>query len=194
MTAVDYVDTLSAASWLSERGIYVFPVDHPELERCAGIGRGHNPATCDERGKHPCVPFKAGASTDPKQLAAWFTGYPRNVGVACGLLGLLVVDEDAPGDFARYATSIGQSVPATFTVQTGRGHHFYFQAREGVDLGNGEGALKPVGVNIRGRGGYVVGPGSLHATGALYTVTSDVDPAHRARVAGRGAEGGRQAR
>jgi len=162
---------------LARRGLHVFPVDSPELEKCAGIGQQHDPETCTERGKHPCVAFTRHASVDPAQIAAWFTGYPRNIGVACGLSGLLVVDEDTRGDFARFADSIGETVPDTFTVQTGRGLHFYFAARDGLDLGNREGALKDdYGVNIRGRGGYVIGPGSLHATGALYSVTCDADP------------------
>ncbi len=101
MNAPDVTDTLGNANRLAGRKMYVFPVDNPELERCAGIGRHHDPVTCDERGKHPCVPFKAGASTDPQQLAAWFTGYPRNIGVACGPSGLLVVDEDTRGRPAR---------------------------------------------------------------------------------------------
>ena len=171
-------DVLVSALELARRGAHVFPVDHPELDRCAGIGRHHDPETCTERGKHPCVAFTRDASTDPRQLAAWFTGYPRNVGVACGPSGLLVVDEDTDGALARYAASIGQTVPDTFTVATGRGRHFYF-ARGGLSLGNTEGALRGSGVNIRGEGGYVVGPGSLHATGTIYTVTNGAgaDPA-----------------
>ncbi|MBA3718683.1 MAG: bifunctional DNA primase/polymerase [Nocardioidaceae bacterium] len=170
-------DVLASAIELARRGMFVFPVDNPELARCAGIGRTHDPATCEERGKHPCVSFTKAASSDPHQIAGWFTGNPRNVGVACGLSNLVVVDEDVLGDFARYAASVGEAVPDTFTVQTGRGQHFYFRARADVDLGNVEGALKTYGVNIRGRGGYVVGPGSLHASGALYAVLDDRDPA-----------------
>ena len=167
-------DVLVSALALARRGLHVFPVDHPELDRCAGIGRHHDPATCTERGKHPSVPFTRDASTDPHQVAAWFTGRPRNVGVACGPSGLLVVDEDTDGALARYATSVGQTIPDTFTVATGRGRHFYF-ARGGLSLGNAEGALKGSGVNIRGEGGFVVGPGSLHATGTLYTVTNGAE-------------------
>ncbi len=167
-------DVLVSALALARRGLYVFPVDHPELDRCAGIGRYHDPAACTERGKHPSVPFTRDASTDPHQVAAWFTGRPRNVGVACGPSGLLVVDEDTDGALARYATSVGQTIPDTFTVATGRGRHFYF-ARGGLSLGNAEGALKGSGVNIRGEGGFVVGPGSMHATGTLYTVTNGAE-------------------
>ncbi len=68
-------------------------------------------------------------------------------------------------------------MPATFTVTTGKGRHYYFAAPTGVELGNRTGALKGHGVDVRGRGGYVVGPGSLHATGRVYTVENDTDVA-----------------
>ena len=134
------------------------------------------PRNLTERGKHPCVPFTKQATTDVRQVAAWFTGYPRNIGIACGQSGLLVVDEDTPGDLAKYAADVGGTVPDTFTVSTGRGSHYYFQAGE-HEFGNAEERLKTYGVNIRGKGGYVVGPGSLHATGVLYGITRDVRPA-----------------
>lgn len=160
---------------LVERGWSVFPVDSPELDRCAGNAKDHDPATCTERGKHPCVSWKSKASTDVQDVAAWFTGHPRNVGIACGPSGLLVIDEDVPGGLEKYASEVGATVPDTFTVSTGRGQHFYFAA-DGHDLGNVT-FLKEYGADVRGRGGYVVGPGSMHATGVLYTVTRDVDPA-----------------
>ena len=76
----------------------MFPVDSPKLvEHCAGIGAGHHPSSCTERGKHPCVKWGEAASTDPKALAAWFTGPLRNIGIACGPSGLVVPDEDVPG-------------------------------------------------------------------------------------------------
>jgi len=99
-----------------------------------------------------------------------FSDAPRNIGIACGPSGLLVVDEDAPGVFAEWAASLGQAVPATFTVRTGRPgggwHHIYGQPA-GVTLGNAEGS-SPDDIDIRGAGGFLVGPGSLHASGNFY--------------------------
>jgi hypothetical protein len=115
------------------------------------------------------------ATTDPEQLAAWFTGSPRNIGIACGPSGLVVIDEDEPGAFNTYADSVGAVIPTTYTVTTGRGSHFYFRA-PGLAVGN---QVKQHGyaVDVRGVGGYVVGPGSMHATGALYRVVVDEEPA-----------------
>jgi len=81
-----YLDSgLETALDLANKGFAVFPVDSPKLvEHCAGIGAGHHPSSCTERGKHPCVKWGEAASTDPKALAAWFTGPLRNIGIACG--------------------------------------------------------------------------------------------------------------
>jgi hypothetical protein len=176
MAVAAMADTLAAALWLAERGLHVFDVDHPELPRCAGIRTpAHDPATCTDRGKHPCGKWSTAASVDREQVTAMFAGTTRNIGIACGPSGLLVVDEDAPDAFASYATSIGQQVPATFTVATGKGRHYYFRAPDGFELGNRTGALKGHGIDVRGRGGYVVGPGSTHATGRAYTVESEAE-------------------
>jgi len=142
---------------------------------CAGIGRFHDAATCTDRGKHPCGRWSAETTTAPQRIVAFFTGYPRNIAVACGPSGLLVVDVDKPGDFARYAATVGATVPETSTIATARGSHYYFQAGD-PDLGNAEGALD-YGVSIRGKGANVVAPGSLHTTGAIHTGAVDVLPA-----------------
>jgi Bifunctional DNA primase/polymerase, N-terminal/AAA domain len=162
-------DTVSAALWLAERRLHVFDIDHPELPRCVGVRtREHDPVTCSERGKHPCGKWSTAATVDRERVTAMFAGTTRNIGIACGPSGLVVVDEDVPGDLARYAETIGQTIPVTFTVRTGKGSHFYFRQPAGVTLTNNEGALRSYGINVRGVGGYVVGPGSLHANGTAY--------------------------
>jgi hypothetical protein len=164
---------------LAERGWYVFPVDDPTLLQCAGTGRDHDPATCTDRGKHPCVAWATKATDDPKELAAYFAGFPRNVGIVCGPSRLVVVDEDKPGGFETYAASIGQAIPATYTVQIGKGRHFYFGATDHPELGNAPGLPKEYGCDVRGAGGYVVGIGSLHASGALYEVSATAQCSRR---------------
>src|SRR5690606_24542765 len=101
-------------------------------------------------------------------------------GVACGPSRLLVVDEDRPGAFAEFADSLGETIPRTLTVTTAKGRHFYFRQPDGVTLGNATGRLAGRGIDIRGRGGYVIGPGSRHETGVVYT---PIDPAAPIRPA-----------
>src|SRR3990167_8015075 len=62
----------------------------------------------------------------------------------------------------------------TFRVRTGGGgYHLYFRAPE-REIGNRAGVLP--GVDVRGAGGYVVGPGSPHASGKSYEIDRDVPP------------------
>ncbi len=146
---------LSAALDAAGRGWHVFPV----------------------AGKVPVGKWTRQASDDPEQIVAALAGTSYGYGIACGPSHLLVVDEDRPGGFAAFAASIGQAIPATFTVATGKGAHFYFRADPGSDLGNAPGPLAAFGCDIRGRGGYVVGAGSPHPNGGRYRVAADLPAA-----------------
>jgi Bifunctional DNA primase/polymerase, N-terminal len=158
-----------AALAYAAHGWKVFPVDHPTLPRCAGIGRNHDPRHTDDRGKCPCVRFSTAATSNPKMIDMSWADGPRNVGVYVGGSNLLVVDEDKPDALAKYAAEHGVAIPDTFVVATGKGKHYYFQDLDMGALGNQEGALRDYGINIRSGNAYVVGHGSQHAeTGATY--------------------------
>ena len=91
-----------------------------------------------------------------------------------------MVDEDRPGAFAAFAASIGQEVGPTFAVDTAKGRHWYYRQAGGAPLGNGRGQLAGHGIDIRGggtgNGGYVVGAGSVHQTGVIYTPADSMAP------------------
>ena len=164
MTQSDVARALGGAS------VYVFPTDHPGLNLCAGIGKGHDPFSPNHvRGKHPCVTWDEKATIKESVILAHWAGYQRNIGIHCGRSGFLVVDEDAPDEFARFATDHGVQIPETFTVTTAKGKHYYFADTEAGALGNREGAFEDYAINIRSGNGYVIGPGSLHETGVIYT-------------------------
>ena len=164
------------AVWLQERlGAFVFAVDHPGLPRCAGAHRPGQP--CDgTRGKHPCGRWSRDSTDNPEVIRAALSRGLRNLGIDCGKSGLLVVDEDRPGAFDSYAASAGHVVPVTFTVTTGKGRHVYFRQPPGVPLGNGTGALAGRGMDVRGNGGFVVGPSSVHHSGVRYTPVDATAP------------------
>jgi Bifunctional DNA primase/polymerase, N-terminal len=168
-------DILTVARWLQDRhGIYQFAVDHPGRPECGGSHR-----ECDgQRGKHPRGQWSRLATLSPRLIRAQLAGGPWNIGIACKQSCLLVVDEDRPGAFAAFAASTGQAVEPTFAVDTAKGRHWYYRQGEGAPLGNSRGRLAGHGIDIRGggsgNGGYVVGPGSVHETGVVYT---PVDPA-----------------
>lgn len=163
-------DILDVALWLQARhGMHVFAVDHPGRPECGGAHR-----ECDgQRGKHPRGQWSRLATASGAVIRAMLADGPWNIGVACKLSGLLVVDEDRPGAFAAFAASVDETVESTFTVTTAKGSHFYYRQDPGAPLGNGRGRLAGLGIDIRGggtgHGGYVVGCASVHATGALYT-------------------------
>jgi hypothetical protein len=64
----------------------------------------------------------------------------------------------------------GHKLPETFTVGTGKGRHVYFRQPPELPFTNAGGALRDYKIDVRGRGGYVVGPGSKHATGRTYRI------------------------
>jgi hypothetical protein len=151
------------------RDWYVFPADHPDLPQCAGVKTAeHDPATCDKRGKHPVIKWDTGASTSSDNIHYWWSGNPRNVGIHCGKSGLLVIDEDAPDEFAKYAANHGVTIPPTYTVNTANGKHYYFQDTEAGALGNREGAFGKYAINVRSGRGYVIAAGSKHESGITY--------------------------
>jgi hypothetical protein len=162
---------------IAAAGMYVFPVDHPELPQCAGIGQGHNPKTCNERGKHPAVAFSTAADTNPKMIHMWWAGPPRNIGINCGKSNLVVIDEDKLGAFKKYADEHGHKITPTMVVATAKGRHYYFVAPAGIQLGNGAGALKDYNIDVRAGNAYVVAPGSTHATGVTYRIEVALPPA-----------------
>jgi hypothetical protein len=61
----------------------------------------------------------------------------------------------------------GYELPPTLTVKRGRGCHFYFRYPEDALIRNSAGKLGP-GLDIRGDGGYVLVPPSVHPSGADY--------------------------
>ncbi|MEU3426629.1 phage/plasmid primase, P4 family [Streptomyces gardneri] len=174
---------VDGALWLVRHGFAVFPVDHPGLAQCAGIGLGHDPATCADRGKHPSVAFTRGHTLDEQQVQRDIGKQLRNVGVAIGAspgpLGqqLLVIDSDRPGAIEDAAQHLGHEHTTTMRVTTAKGYHDYYWAPPGMKVGNGLGSLKGVfDGDVRGSRGYVIGPGSVHASGIVYELADPEQP------------------
>lgn len=89
-----------------------------------------------------------------------------NVGIATGAVSnLFVLDCDSEEAFkeAQEKAFVGASV----LVRTGKGYHCYYRLPDGQEIRNSAGKLG-TGIDIRGEGGFVVGPGSIHPNGARY--------------------------
>lgn len=129
-------------------------------------------------GKRPAIKdWPTLATTDTHTITRWATIY-QNFGIATGhASGVTVLDVDPRhgGDKTLLALEAEYGeLPKTVIVVTGNdGRHYYFSCPD-VPVGNSANKLGP-GLDIRGEGGQVVAPPSIHPeTGRAYTW----DPAH----------------
>ncbi len=111
-------------------------------------------------------------------LARWFApGRAMNAAVVCGWQGLTVLDFDAP---PRYVSWLAWTATAgetarrvaveTYRVKTSRGMHVYLFVDETPRCGHFKWG------DIKGRGGYVLIPPSVHPSGAVYQAVDDAAP------------------
>jgi hypothetical protein len=148
--------TSNEALALAARGFHVFPIVGWQ-----GTGEADD-------GKRPAVSeWQHKATRDVEQITKWFSGRDYNIGIATSRFGddkaLIVVDVDVKngkdGNAEIFSLEMqGQELPVTLEQSTPNGgRHIIYIAdqacKQGVDvLGKG--------LDIRSRGGYIVGPGS----------------------------------
>jgi hypothetical protein len=133
--------------------------------------------TCQSAGKHPIGLWGQVQRGDPLPELDARQGYGIRTGAAPQGSGVFVVDCDSPEALGRFL-ALGD-VPDTYTVRTGRaegGFHLYFRAPADFRVKQSTSALAPK-VDIKGEGGFVVGPGSLHVSGNKYEVVNERPPA-----------------
>jgi hypothetical protein len=146
----------------------------------AYLARGFAPIPLRPRDKRPLLPWEPyrHRRPTPAELALWRARWPAaNVGIVTGAVSGLVVldvDPDKGGEtsLAALEATFGR-LPATLVVRTGGGgRHLYF-AHPGRPVACAVG-LRP-GLDLRGDGGYVVAPPSIHPTGRLYRFEDEAD-------------------
>jgi hypothetical protein len=119
--------------------------------------------------KRPAVDWKPFQQRNPslEELEKWFGGEEGlNLGIVTGpISNLLVLDFDNKEALDRLETEFG-AIPRTRAVKTGKGVHLYFRYPS-VRVGNRTGVW--AGFDVRGEGGYVVAPPSIHPNGTKYT-------------------------
>ena len=147
---------IRTAITLARRGMCVFPC----------VPRDKRPAT--EHGLKD-------ATTDLDAIRQWWHSEPHyNIGIATGTVSkVFAVDVDgmdAEAELRRLEVQHG-SLPATVEAITARGRHIYFQM-PGVPVRNSASKIAP-GVDVRGDGGYVLAPPSIHPTGKPYAWSVD---------------------
>ncbi len=123
--------------------------------------------------KRPWVPWQdfQNDRATTREVQRWFRRWPdANVGIVTGVVsGLVVVDVDPAHDGAASLERLERlhgRLPATVeAVSGGGGRHLYF-AHPGGHVPNRV-ALAP-GIDLRGDGGMIVMPPSVHPSGARY--------------------------
>jgi len=141
----------TAALQLAQNGLAVFP--------------------CQPRGKQPaCDGGLHAATTDPERINRWWQAFPElNIGIATGAVSdifVLNIDgEDGEGSLLKLEGEHG-ALPPTVEAITGKGRHCYFRVGK-HRIANSVGQLG-AGLDVRGDGGYVIAPPSVHPNGRPY--------------------------
>lgn len=131
-----------------ELGWRVFPTRPDKVPLCP---HGRNDATCDL-----------------VQIEAWSKEFPQaNVSIKTGDSSRIVVIDIDNADGERWLHEINQGwqrLPDTAEAKSGRGRHLYFGY---LPVRSADGKLAP-GIDVKGIGGSITAPVSLHASGKLY--------------------------
>ena len=137
------------------------------------LARGWSVIPMQERAKRPTVPWKVYQSkrVSEETLNEWFCRSPDyNVGIVTGVLsGLVVLDVDPRHGGDKSLRNLERehgSLPETLeSITGGGGRHFYF-SHPGGEVRNRVG-IAP-GIDLRGDGGCIVAPPSVHPSGKRY--------------------------
>lgn len=120
------------------------------------------------------------ATTDEATIRKWWGDWPdANVGVVTGpSSGVVVIDVDGEAgeeSLAQLQARYGR-LPDTCEQITGRGRQLFFAVPATALIGNTTALGGSPGVDVRGSGGYVVVPPSVHPNGKTYTWEISSDP------------------
>lgn len=169
----------AALGYVRDRAWRVFPLHSPTRKGGCTCGQQQ----CGSIGKHPRTQrgFKD-ASLNTPVIQAWWEEWPyANVGVATGRVsGIVTLDIDELAALAELVQRFagGHALPDTMTIETGGGGQHRIFTHPGGDLliPNAQRLEGIGGLDVRGDGGYIVAPPSMHASGCRYRVLNDVAP------------------
>jgi hypothetical protein len=149
---------IRTALYLAERGLPVFP--------------------CKPRDKVPAtVHGLKDATTDLAVIEQWWRQEPEfNIAIATGAVSprsVFVIDvdnTDAEAELRKLEATHGD-LPPTVEAITARGRHVYFKMPD-RPVRNSAGKIAE-GIDVRGTGGYVLAPPSMHPSGRRYRWSVD---------------------
>jgi hypothetical protein len=126
--------------------------------------------------KKPYTAWKSSAAILPAGVRYFSSRYPGCIyGVVLSRIGAVVIDLDRHGgpdgvaEFDQMLDYFGDNLDGVPIVETASGgFHMWFAQPDGEPLGNSEGSISGLGINIRGDGGFVIGPGCVMSDGTFY--------------------------
>jgi hypothetical protein len=131
-----------------------------------------------ERGKTPKIDggFKA-ATTDPKLVQEWWTKWPEaNIGIPTGAVsGVWVLDidgDEGEASLKALEQNYGDLPQSIEVITGGGGRHIYFAMPANGTIPCSASKIAK-GIDVRGDGGYVVAPPSIHPSGSRYQWSVD---------------------
>ncbi|ACP38612.1 bifunctional DNA primase/polymerase [Saccharolobus islandicus] len=106
------------------------------------------------------------------EIEKWFKDTDNNIAIVCGKVSgnLVVIDFDDTEIYEKFLKEVekdnelSESVNNTWLVETGKGYHIYLR----VDNDKPVRTAKLPKIDIKGEGGYVVAPPSIHPSGKRY--------------------------
>ena len=117
--------------------------------------------------KKPAIKWEEFQKRRPteEELRDWFR-HDRNFGIICGEVSqnLVVFDFDEAEAVNFVFTDFEKVKRKTMVVRTGKGYHIYSRTGKVVPSSK----RTHLHLDIQSEGKYVVGPGSLHPSGAIY--------------------------
>lgn len=166
---------LDWALYYASIGWQVFPVHTiVDADQCS-CGN----SACTSRGKHPRTEHGLKNATDDEdEIRAWWEKWPdANIGIATGSGSRLwVLDIDLRDDgLANWQTFRSDRAFDALEQRTGSGGtQLFFAWDSDLEVRNRQDILP--GIDVRGEGGYVVAPPSLHLSGNLYAWIDGAGP------------------
>ena len=148
----------------------------------AYLARGWAVIPVEPRGKRPTVRWEEFQARLPtkQEIEAWLRRWPKaNLGIVTGKTsGLVVLDIDPRHGGDKSLSGLEREhgpLPRSIEAETGGGgRHVYFR-HPGEEMRNRVG-IAP-GIDLRGDGGMIVAPPSIHPSGKPYSWRKSHDPA-----------------
>lgn len=151
--------TLAYALKYANLGIPIFPVHTPNKNGGCSCGD----SKCNSVGKHPMTRNGLKDATDNREIISeWWTKHPdANIGIPTDTFFVLDIDEGGEEELKKHPL-----LPDTVESITGIGRHLFFKKPKNMKIPTKIKLFK--GLDIKGEGGYVIVPPSLHKNGNRY--------------------------